>query len=550
MDRISRIETFVRNQSDIEIIENFRDNIELPGHILGLISVKLNAEKSLQFEVSINPLYPFKFQNQESILFKNVDLLQYDHIMKDGNICIHTSHSIDLEQKIEYDFNSLRFWISKYYTDSVDEESNYEHVITPISLFEDNYHTVCFNNICKAFVRGEFGLIELSETQSGIYNGKLMRNFYLQSFHNIHLKEITSLQWNPRIKSLNRTTAIYTYVESIPAENGKFAFENWGQIASFLDQKFLDALYQWDESFFEKGQVVHLLIGYKIPNGEIHWELIILKGGELPIKGIKNQNKKWITTLIENKNIVWGSTQNISYEYFFGRGKLENPLTDGKVLLIGIGAVGSIVANTLIRGGCKDVCIIDFDTKYPENICRSEYTLNPLVCSKVEDLQEQLYNISPYVTIPAVNVDLKYFFNNTPEKLLEFEGIFNGYDFVFDCTTDNDLLYWISQLNLTKNFFSFSISNKAVQLVAACNANRYKFSQTQFNDILNYDIDDLHEPIGCWSPTFKASYNDINLLVQTALKHINLKIKTNKTIANFVIETSFEDNLKIVLNEF
>ena len=68
--------------------------------------------------------------------------------------------------------------------------------------------------------------------------------------------------------------------------------------------------------------------------------------------------------------------------------------------------------------------------------------------------------------------------------------------------------------------------------------------------MLEYDIDDLHDPVGCWSPTFKASYNDIALLVQTALRHINLKLENNKSIGNFVIQTSFEDNLKIELNEF
>ena len=553
MDKLKCVENFIQKQSDIKVLKDFSYNSELKGYIEGSITIEVEPFIVLEFEVSINSLYPFQFQNQESINFRNSELLQYGHIMKDGSICIHTTHSVDLEEKLQYDFNSLRLWIKKYYIQDLEEvgERKYEHIMTPLTLFENSYYSLCFNNVQKDFKKGEFGLISVSEVQPGMYDEKtIIRNFYLQSFNNIHAKTLVDVKWNPRIKSLPKNKGIYLYIGDVPAEHGKFTFKKWKQLKPYLNDLFLGILHRWDQTIFNKGEIIPLIIGYRIPSGDLHWEMIILKAGDLPIYGVKKSNKNWTTSLDEEKSIAWGNTHNIGYDYFFGRGKLSDKITNGRILLIGFGAVGSMVANTLVRGGCKNLCIVDFDKKYPENICRSEYTLSPLVCSKTEDLREQLYAISPYVEIPVFDIDLKLLLQNTPEKIREFEDIFNSYDFVFDCTTDNDLLYLISQLSLKNNLFSISISNKAAQLVCACEGNRYKFSRTQFNKVLEYDIDDLHDPVGCWSPTFKASYNDIALLVQMMLKHINLKLENNKSIGNFVIQTSFEDNLKIELNEF
>ena len=109
----------------------------------------------------------------------------------------------------------------------------------------------------------------------------------------------------------------------------------------------------------------------------------------------------------------------------------------------------------------------------------------------------------------------------------------------------------LSQINIDTTLLNLSISNHAKQLVCAVEQNRYEFISTQFNGhVLKFDIDDLHNPTGCWNPTFKASYNDINALVQFAMKHINLRFEQDKALRNFVIETDVTDSLTIKLKEF
>lgn len=61
----------------------------------------------------------------------------------------------------------------------------------------------------------------------------IIRNFYLQSFNNIHAKTLVDVKWNPRIKSLPKNKGIYLYIGDVPAEHGKFTFKNgnnWSHI--------------------------------------------------------------------------------------------------------------------------------------------------------------------------------------------------------------------------------------------------------------------------------------------------------------------------------
>ena len=133
----------------------------------------------------------------------------------------------------------------------------------------------------------------------------------------------------------------------------------------------------------------------------------------------------------------------------------------------------------------------------------------------------------------------------------EIEKHLEDYDIIIDCSADNDLLYVLSQLRINSTLLNLSISNHAKQLVCASEHNRYEFITSQFSgNILKFDVDDLHNPTGCWSPTFKASYNDINVLVQTAIKQINLKFEQEKPLRNFVIETDNTNCFTINIKEF
>lgn len=554
--RLKTIEDTIRSIEDVEILKLF----EIEEFIInGCISVFVTGlVKPLEFTVLIYPQYPFKTHEAETIKFINKDLLEYNHVMCDGSICIHTAHSPILSQKIIYDIQSIKKWIKRYYIDK-ENDTHYEHLIVPEISFNNSMYAYFFNEVKYAFNKDQFGLIEYSQMSNGLYRTDKIISSIIQKFKDKDNKLLVEISWNIKLKSLPVSLGLFIFIETPPAKNRRFILKKWADLKPFLKQDFLSFLYNVKEIYKnqEKGRLP-LLVGYKISDSEIHWQTIMLEIGKFPIYGEKI-NKKWITSIKEEIKIDWAITKNISPQYFFGRGKLNSNITDSKILIIGIGAIGSMIAKTFARSGCTKIDLIDYDIKEPENVCRSEYSFFTGINNKTDDLLNDLLNISPFIEttnfysyeVSKMFTDsIKAFYDNENINHL-FENDLNKYDLIFDCTTDDDLLYVFSQLNLSATLLNIAISNHAKQLVCGVENDRYEFIKNQFHNVLQFDANDLHNPTGCWNPTFKASYNDIGVLVQYAIKHINLRYsEKNKPLKNFVLETETENNFNIKLKEF
>lgn len=300
-----------------------------------------------------------------------------------------------------------------------------------------------------------------------------------------------------------------------------------------------------------------LFFGYNTVDDEIHWQVAILDRDNIPLK--KKYVKEGLLELprlgLIGDKINWVISRNSSYGYFFGRGTLCSLITESKVLILGVGAVGSAIAKSLVRSGLKNICIVDYDIKEYENICRSEYFFQSGINDKVTELSQILSMISPFIEVQRITND-EYFetvikvLHNEKEAKEHFKATLNEYDIVFDCTTDNDLMYILNNLELDCDVINLSITNHAKELVCAFSPNIYHFVNSQFTEVLQNDFDDLYEPTGCWSPTFKASYTDINVLVQFAIKQINTLYESGNQKNNFVLKTDTEGSFNISLKEY
>lgn len=554
-DRISEINTVIVSIPDVKLIKPFeQDKLDIKGCISVFVE---GLEQPLNFDVSIHPQFPFKSHDTETIKFSNRELLEYKHIMGNGSICIHTAHSPVLSEKLAYDIVSVKAWIKKYYIGK-DTDTHYEHLIIPQKAFKDNHFAYFFNEVDYVFHNNQFGFVDYSTISSGIFYAEKINSNIIQKFYDGNKKKLFDVKWNYQLKSLPTSVGLFVFLKEAPSKNLRWVFEEWKDFETILPQDFLKFLHSVETSHpKDKGKYLPLLVGYYISELEIHWQVIMLEIGNFPIYGEK-VNKKWLTMIDGNRTIDWAMTRNCSYKYFFGRGRLNEKLTTGKILIIGIGAIGSIVAKTLARCGCTEVDFIDYDVKEPENVCRSEYSFHTGITNKTNDLINELCLISPffkpvtggYDYSEAFDFFIKSHLTDTTLKS-EIEKRLNEYDVIFDCSADNDLLYVLSQLNINSTLLNLSISNHAKQIVCAAEQNRYEFIKTLFNgNVLKFDIDDLYNPTGCWNPTFKASYNDINALVQFAMKHINLRFEQDKALRNFVIETDDTDCLTIKLKEF
>ncbi|WP_066435615.1 ThiF family adenylyltransferase [Chryseobacterium sp. CCH4-E10] len=360
--------------------------------------------------------------------------------------------------------------------------------------------------------------------------------------------------------------------EACSKEHAFFAFKDYLKVFKF--SKFFCRLLARIARFFftfsfadyekntkYKNAFFPIVLGYNTIDNEIHWITILVKLGDLPIVGVsvKDSNGvkikgQWESKLIDKK-IDWAITRNSSYKYLFGRGTFCNEVTEAKILIIGVGAIGSLVAKTLVKCGAKDISLIDYDVKEPENVCRSEYEFQYGLYDKTLELIKVLQKNSPFVNV-KFNDNNEYFEfyiktlhkDKTAQK--SYEESLNQFDLVFNCSADSDLMHVLDQLKLTTTLINLSITNHANDLVCAFYPKIYRFVQNQFISILDNDVDDLYNPSGCWSPTFKASYNDINLLVQFALKEINRLYKENRNKDNFTLSFESENNLNIKMTKY
>lgn len=554
-DRVSEINTVIANIPDVKLIKPFEQG---KFDIEGCISVLVEGlEQALNFDVSISPQYPFRSHDTETIKFSNDDLLEYKHIMGNGSICIHTAHSPILSEKLGYDIASVKAWIKKYYINK-DKDVHYEHLIVSEKKFKDSHFAFFFNEVTYSFSKNQFGFVDYSTISNGVFCKESINSNIVQKFYDRNKKQLVDVNWNFQLKHLPIVRGLFIFLKDAPSKNQRWVFENWGEFETMLPQDFLKFLHLFEKNAQkEKGKYLPLFVGYNITDAEIHWQTIMLEIGNFPFYGEKI-NQQWVSKIDENREIDWSITRNCSYKYFFGRGRLNKNLTNGKILIIGVGAIGSIVAKTLVRSGCTKVDFIDYDIKEPENVCRSEYSFFTGITNKINDIVNEMCLVSPFFEMPKGGYEFSEIFDayikshlNDKKAKSEIEKIFDNYDVIFDCSADNDLLYVLSQLKINSTLLNLSISNHAKQLVCATEQNRYEFISTQFNgNVLKFDVDDLHNPTGCWNPTFKASYNDINALVQFAMKHINLKFEQDKALRNFVIETDDTDCLTIKLKEF
>lgn len=550
---IEKIQSYISSIPFVNRIYNLEQESYF---IKGKVEISFDGLKSLDFELLIKPQYPLKDHDSESIKFINKQLVEYNHVMSDGAICIHTSHCTILEQKLLLDFNSLKNWIVKYYLNLGNDE-NYEHIVVPESMIDNRYFSYIFSETERSFINGEFGLVDLTILRNSIYKEKLIHNYLVQSF------ESTSKNyciWSNHYKNAETTHyGYFVFLEKTPATYNKFILENWQDLNGLIPDDFIQELHAYESSMSEKGKTIFpVFIGYKTINDEIHWQVALLESGKFPVKGVPIKvnglkTGKWKGVFISQK-IIWALSENASYSYFFGRGSFSPLITERKILIIGIGAIGSILAKTLVRCGCKNIDLTDIDTKKPENVCRSEYEFNYGLSDKVAELANILHSTSPHCDIKIVNKEyfesiIKVFHKNDEARAIFCEQL-NDYDLVFDCTTDNDLMYILNSLSLECTLINLSITNHANELVCAFYPNIYDFIINQFENVLSNDIDDLYSPTGCWSPTFKASYNDIDLLVQMGLKHINHIFSTKMAKNNFIVTFDGSNNQELKIKQF
>lgn len=151
----------------------------------------------------------------------------------------------------------------------------------------------------------------------------------------------------------------------------------------------------------------------------------------------QDKNKKSATNNIFNRT-----------ELLLGKNFITEIQTK-RVILFGIGGVGSWCAEGLIRSGIKHITIVDFDNINASNINRQLMaTTNNIGQPKVEELKERLLSINPDLEICPLQREFS-------EKTVKYFNL-SSYDYIIDAID--------------------SLENKALLIRKACETTAVLFS--------------------------------------------------------------------------
>lgn len=549
-ERLNEISSYITNISDVQIVEAFKADFD---KVFGKITVSVEGV-TLEFAVEILNSYPYRLHDTETIRFINRELLSYNHVNIDGSICVHTVHHRELQAKLKYDFDSLKKWITNYYINK-DKDLKYEHIVVQANNMREKEACFLFTNVDYFFMNGNFGSFNYAHFSTNTIRTKSIEIYLIKNFKISGEDVIPNCKWSENWQNTGHNLkGIFYFSSQPPVYHGRFILEKWSDLENYLSQDFLKFLYSVKKSTnFKKLGIkeIPFLLGYPIPNGEIHWQTAFIDVNSFPNYSEKLPNNEGFIGRLTDESINWNTTKNCSYNYFFGRGKFCNKLTDKKILIFGLGAIGSIVSTTLTRGGCRFLSLCDFDIKEPENVCRSEYNFQSGIGLKTDELASHLTHISPFVKINISDKfsDLIKLVAYKDEFLKNLKIDLSSYDFIIDCTADNDFLNIIDKIKPETEVISISITNNAESLIFGAGNDIYDWINSISEQLKGEDLE-LYEPTGCWSPTFKASYNDVNVLVQYALKQLNYYLTNDKSINKFYLKTDLENGFHIKLHEF
>jgi hypothetical protein len=285
------------------------------------------------------------------------------------------------------------------------------------------------------------------------------------------------------------------------------------------------------------GQDHLLLIGFPIPEviggpaSRMHWQALSLprlSTIEDVKQGFRPTNegamrRDLATVLPKNKALKWLESDNWDRRPWGARGQLD-VATNLHAVIIGLGAVGSAVAEMLVRGGIENIVLIDGDDVEAGNLVRHTLTLTEEGINKASALADRLNRASPHSRVDAIAYDLN------PQDSRCRKAIEQA-DLVIDCTANYEVLAELHAFSWreTTTFVSLAIGIKAERIYVYA-APGWSFSVNQFRQLLDPLIRqdyDAHpgfelpqEDAGCWHPHFPARSNDIWLVSSLAVREL------------------------------
>ena len=282
---IDQVHNIIDETNGVLVVESFGvdENGSLKGKIL---TDTIPEADGLEWEVEISPSYPFRALDTEPIKFVNRSLLDYPHVMEEGNLCMHPADYEDAATQFAHDLEQLKEWVKRYYVEG-EKDEHYEHLVVNHQPIRNEYYTFCFAETTTNFDDEDYGIVNYVMLLDGQLLHKRVRNGLAREFvsHKQFKKHIIPCNISLAYKQPISYDGVYCLLKEPPAVHDKFIIKRYAELAKLMTQQQIDFIHKFEESHKGDKGFFPLFCGYKIQNGEIHWQVMILFMENLPSLG-------------------------------------------------------------------------------------------------------------------------------------------------------------------------------------------------------------------------------------------------------------------------
>jgi hypothetical protein len=227
--------------------------------------------------------------------------------------------------------------------------------------------------------------------------------------------------------------------------------------------------------------------------------------------------------------------------------------------VIGVGAVGSSMAELLTRGGVQKLVVVDGELLVAGNLVRHTLLIENIGDLKARSVAKRLKLTSPHAVVEAIDSNISSLSSKEWAKLESCE-------LLIDCTGSEEVLYHLAVQRgaVERVYCSVSISFGAHRLFVFI-AQGSAFPHEVFRQLIQPWLERGRQEftgqayrwagIGCWHPVFPARADDIWLLTSIALKSIESTIGSSPLRTQLAVYEAESDNsgfvgVRLVAREF
>jgi hypothetical protein len=294
----------------------------------------------------------------------------------------------------------------------------------------------------------------------------------------------------------------------------------------------------------------YLLVGAPIPRKvgdpptRIHWQPIALtaasvdalRGGGKKRRPATSSEERSLRSRLSgafrDQGIPWSDATAYPQDRAEARGSLSEPVKRARVCVLGCGALGSLVAEHLARGGARELSLFDNEVLDLDNLSRHALSAVEVGQNKAVAHARRLNGIHPRAHVRGFAFSLPP--RPAPGKAdRPAWDLLQQADVLIDCTADQSVFGWASALGrengkLVVHMFLNAHATMLTLCVSGRHASCAKVTRRLFDDIgaarTGFTVEE-HDPeveeilpgAGCWHATFPALGSDIAALVASSV---------------------------------